>query len=136
MIATAMATLAAGPLAWLSFAWLSVAAGQNILLWIQALGPADLLDLGAGSWIVISLAAALPAAFGTAAMGMLGGRFAWARAPLAWALAGLLLASVPAIAFYLLAQSAAASLTLVATGTGCALVSRYFIRWKEPAPQA
>ena len=137
LVASAAAVFAAGPIAGLAFLWLMLATGDPFVLGISEFGPGEALVIGAGAWLVISLLAVLPVAIGTATMGLVGRRFAWARSYAAWGSAGLVLAGLPAAAIAILAgEMATVALTVAVTGAGCALVSRRFIRWSEPALQA
>ena len=138
-LASAVATLAAGPIACLSYFWLLLATGDPALLKMPDTGPGDFVFIGGRVWLFVSIAAAVPIAIGTAAMGLLGRAVCWARSRMAWGLAGLILAGLPAAALAALIGGETAlgfAVAGTATGTGCALISRHFIRWAEPAPQA
>ena len=137
LVASAAAVFAAGPIAGLFYLWLLLATGDPALLSASELGAGDVFAIGAGVWLVVSIVAVLPVAVGTAAMGLLGSRFAWARSYIAWGMTGLVFAGLPAAAIAILAGDVTTlALTVAITGAGCALVSRRFIRWSEPAPQA
>ena len=138
-LACALATLAAGPIACLSYFWVLPATGDRVLLEMSDTGVREFAFVGGSVWLLVSIAAAVPIAIGTAAMGLLGRTFPWARSRLAWGLAGLVLAGLPAAALAALLGSPTAlgfAVAGTATGAGCALISRHFIRWSEPAPQA
>ena len=138
-LASAVATLAAGPIACLSYFWVLLATRDSVLLKMPVTDPGDFVFIGGSVWLFVSIAAAVPIASGTAAMGLLGRAFSWARSRMAWGLAGLILAGLPATALAALTGSAAAlgfAVAGTATGAGCALISRHFLRWSEPAPQA
>ena len=133
--AVATATLAAAPLAVTSVALLDMIDGENADQWL-GLASHGLTGVVFNVWLIGAMIAILPVAFGTATMALLGIRFGWARSWFAWGLAGI----APMLVFALLIDPGflfpKIAAMLLMTGMGCALVSRFFIQWARPAPQA
>lgn len=136
LVAIAMSAVSAAPVGFATLAITQPSSAQRLAAEIHASSPGSVIYFGTMGWMAITLVAILPIAFGTAAMAGLGAKFAWARSWLAWGIAGAL----PCLAIVLFAWffplPPGSVLTLAMFGSACALVSRAFIRWVGPVPQA
>lgn len=96
----------------------------------QRLGIALLLMTLPIAFAIGAILSVLPILFGGWAMGKAGWHYPRSRHPLIWAIAGALLATIPAVPMDFTDDSSMLAATML-TGAICASIVRYFARWSD-----